>query len=536
MIHRKERKKKESVKLNPMFWITLMIYIYITQPSYQIKMMNSPLHFWICLSLLISVASSYGICTQDDAFISFRYAQNLIQGHGLVFNEGELVEGISNPLWTLLIAVGMFLGMEPVFLSIILGIGSLVWLLWTTSELLEEYKLPQIGLYLLVSDFSLILESVEGLESTFFAAVIGQIWLSLKRFDGSTGLRHIICFFIIALLTRPESPLLIVSCIIAFAMTNRIYHRTTSIYLLLCLLGSICAITFLRFIYYGEILPNTFYAKVGGSAIERGLSYLWLYGKYHLLYALSCLLIPYIAFLRKKQDLEFAYLVIPVFFHVLYIVYIGGDFKPTSRFLLTLSAFFCVISTMFVLHLHKKQLGWLALVLIGFSMYSRSMLWQETQEWSKNRQQNFIARRAAGLFFQKYTTHNQSIAMHSVGAVPFYAQRHCIDMWGLNDKVIARTSVQDFGSGLAGHERTNPTYVFSKEPDFFLPEDNWLQLEKIRQPLTEDLPPQFKETYRAVSVPLGASWLNFWIHKRNLIDGEVQEKGLQWIRYVWEKP
>ena len=37
----------------------------------------------------------------DDAFISFRYARNLLDGHGLVFNPGEYVEGYSNFLWIL---------------------------------------------------------------------------------------------------------------------------------------------------------------------------------------------------------------------------------------------------------------------------------------------------------------------------------------------------------------------------------------------------------------------------------------------------
>ena len=37
----------------------------------------------------------------DDAYISFRYAQNLLDGHGLVFNPGDPVEGYSNLLWVL---------------------------------------------------------------------------------------------------------------------------------------------------------------------------------------------------------------------------------------------------------------------------------------------------------------------------------------------------------------------------------------------------------------------------------------------------
>jgi hypothetical protein len=32
----------------------------------------------------------------DDAYISYRYSQNLAQGKGLVFNRGERVEGYSN--------------------------------------------------------------------------------------------------------------------------------------------------------------------------------------------------------------------------------------------------------------------------------------------------------------------------------------------------------------------------------------------------------------------------------------------------------
>ena len=50
----------------------------------------------------------------DDAFISFRYARNLLEGHGLVFNPGEYVEGYSNFLWVLELAAawGLF-GVRP---------------------------------------------------------------------------------------------------------------------------------------------------------------------------------------------------------------------------------------------------------------------------------------------------------------------------------------------------------------------------------------------------------------------------------------
>src|SRR5690242_18166607 len=44
----------------------------------------------------------------DDAFISFRYVRNLLDGHGLVWNVGERVEGYTNFLWVMLVAAGSF--------------------------------------------------------------------------------------------------------------------------------------------------------------------------------------------------------------------------------------------------------------------------------------------------------------------------------------------------------------------------------------------------------------------------------------------
>ena len=64
------------------------------------------------LALLLAHALYYQFLT-DDAYISFRYARNLSQGHGLVLNPGfERVEGYSNFLWVLLLAAAHFLGLS----------------------------------------------------------------------------------------------------------------------------------------------------------------------------------------------------------------------------------------------------------------------------------------------------------------------------------------------------------------------------------------------------------------------------------------
>src|SRR3954464_1469378 len=59
----------------------------------------------------------------DDAFISFRYARNLAEHGQLVFNLGERVEGFTNFLWTLLLALGIKVGCGPEISSRLLGTG-----------------------------------------------------------------------------------------------------------------------------------------------------------------------------------------------------------------------------------------------------------------------------------------------------------------------------------------------------------------------------------------------------------------------------
>jgi hypothetical protein len=63
----------------------------------------------------------------DDAYITFRYAQNLAAGNGLVFNPGEAVLGTTTPLYTLILAC----------LSSSLKTGNLPQVAWVLNALLD---------------------------------------------------------------------------------------------------------------------------------------------------------------------------------------------------------------------------------------------------------------------------------------------------------------------------------------------------------------------------------------------------------------
>ena len=69
-------------------------------------------------------AAAWVSWTCDDAFISYRYARNLVEGSGLVYNPGERVEGYTNLLWTLWIAAGLALHVDPETWSSIFGLLS----------------------------------------------------------------------------------------------------------------------------------------------------------------------------------------------------------------------------------------------------------------------------------------------------------------------------------------------------------------------------------------------------------------------------
>ncbi|MBI4810484.1 MAG: hypothetical protein HY800_03405, partial [Ignavibacteriales bacterium] len=61
--------------------------------------------------------------TLEDAFITFKYAENLAAGNGFVYNLNEHILGTTSPLWTLLLAASKYIsGADVIIFSKILGI------------------------------------------------------------------------------------------------------------------------------------------------------------------------------------------------------------------------------------------------------------------------------------------------------------------------------------------------------------------------------------------------------------------------------
>jgi len=476
----------------------------------------SPQLFLILMAIVaVGIGLSFGVCTQDDAFISFRYAENLVAGNGLVFNVGERVEGFTNLSWTLLFAGVMALGGEPVLASVILGWIGVAALVLVTGQLAHRCLGPWGGVMAAVfvaTDSQMVLEGVEGLETVFYAVLV-TAGISRSLVDG--GGSRTSGWFAAASLTRPEGVLLWAATQWSLWVRDRnMRDRVRCALKGVWPLGlTLLALTAWRLMYYGDWLPNTFYAKTGGVAALRGVSYLGEYALSHPVLWLAALCSLGFA---SRQVRSLAAIVAVCF---TYIVWVGGDFKPTGRFVIPVLPVLSVMaaSTVQELWKHTSVRRWVVPLAVLVFVWARWGQYVQAGAWADERHANLQARQLVGDWIAQNTPPDTVLAVHSAGVVPYFSGRRTIDMWGLTNRVVARTDVDTMGTGMAGHERSAPEYVFSLKPDVYLPEDKLFTLRPWKLQPEHGVSNDFVEHHRVVNVPIEGRWLNMWVRTDGLL-------------------
>ncbi len=248
----------------------------------------------LLVAAVLALGLRFGACSQDDAFISFRYAANLLEGQGLVFNPGERVEGYTNLSWTLLMAGLMALGVDPVLGSAALGLLCFSAVLPLTAALTQRAAAPGGALIavaaaaLVALDPWAVLESVEGLETALYTLLLtAAAWRILceNEVQDSIPTAHLGSGLLLsaAALTRPEAPMIagLLHLGLLAGAPNRGLQLRRSLWAALPVLLTLGALTAWRLSYYGDPLPNTFYAKTGGAPLARGLVYLGAHARFH---------------------------------------------------------------------------------------------------------------------------------------------------------------------------------------------------------------------------------------------------------------
>ncbi len=501
-------------------WLVLLVVL----ASAGAAVLDHKMVVRLALSLMAALVSFSGILwsswLSDDAFISFRYAQNLVAGHGLVYNVGERVEGYTNFLWTMLAALVIALEGDPVFWAYIAGVILALGILLLTYRLARQLLGPAwalVAALIVTTSQNMLIHTARGagLETGLFTLLaLGSSILYMRWWSGQRSVTAILCGigFALASLTRPEGALLMgltmlhlllivphglsgfdratpvitgVQPIAQHSLWPRIKQKWSVVrgpitYLLGVYLLIMVPYFLWRMSYYGDWLPNTFYAKTGGGLQQawRGLEYTWQFmismgGPFMLI-----IFVPIVINWRTTIKSWHGYFLLLVSVYSIYIIAVGGDHFYGARFFVPLVPWLALLlahglAAVYAWSRQQKLLQriapvGLALLLLLYAPYALLHSVAFDTVLVGNDESVWIWREL-GWWLQEHTAPDASVAALGAGAIAYYSERTTIDLLGLNDRHIARVTVEDMGAGTAGHEKRDPEYVLNERQPTYIP-------------------------------------------------------------------
>ena len=466
----------------------------------------------------------------DDAFISFRYAKNLASGHGLVFNTDEKVEGYTNFLWTVILAGFGWLGFDIPIISVILGatlsaVGLYLTLL-LAGLVAIEHNWPKKFAWLA----PIILTFYPGYSYWAFSGMEGPLLLCLvtgflvvvvKGTDSWPAITLTAVLGVLTAMTRWETVLLWPIAVLAILFRPGKFSVRNLIkpILLSAMLVAGFGIYFLgRFSYYGELLPNTFYAKVGSpmlSRIFRGIIYTGELGVNWLL------LITFVMWIWRRPKRCTTVLAACLIVPCVYVVWTGGDHFPWLRFYLPILP----IPAIMAADLAARLSGWLkklnmtipaaSLIIVIIAAIGYRLDFDAASEhtgwvsgWKK-----------IGIWAKETFPSNYTIALAPIGAVGYYSEHKIVDMLGLTDYEIAHFG-QFYPTEPPGHQRSDINYILERKPDIMLgqarvfdyvPSEQETIDKSHRRPLKELFNlPRFHDLYQFKVAQSGEDYFPYW--------------------------
>jgi arabinofuranosyltransferase len=459
-------------------------------------------------------------CVAEDAYITYRFARNVAEGHGFVWNVGEApVEGFTNFLW-LLLSVGAYrLGLDlPRFtqgLGVLAGMVTLVYAWRFSTEVLRHR--PGVALFtttLLAACGPLATWATSGLETVPFTLTVTMAVFYASRLPSPASSRNTmiaaVCL-LLATLTRPEGFGLFVIVAAAQGVLGRSAwqsHRSRDAGLLAATYVPLFLLYFAwRYHTFGYLLPNTFYAKTGGGLeqVRRGVMYLAYFA---LHFGMPCVpwavlaawrlsgdrdgrkdpdsLTPDLAEERRRGLVIGGSVVVG---YLGYVALVGGDYMAMYRFVVPVLplvvSMFGELGELAVPDAPPPRWRRVILGLLGIGSIGGVLLQSTPYEgavfaltprmhgtyrgvrverWHVNRFH------VIGEFFNRQTrTADDSVLTWDIGVVGYITRLKIYDALGIVDPVIAHGPIDaGLGNGLPGHERQNLEYSYSRHPTFVM--------------------------------------------------------------------
>jgi hypothetical protein len=447
----------------------------------------------------VHYARRYHFNVVDDAYISFQYAKNWALGQGLVFNPGERVEGYTNFLWVALLtplyrltrALSLDFTKAAIVLDIAIALANLGLVHRVAQRLLRGDQLATSLVVLLCAlDESFRGYAMSALENHLLLALCLTtmlVWLEQPRRVAwwLGGL------FALVTMTRPDGILFIAAFVLGVGPARLLRPgQAQGGRALGALLGTFVLLYggyFLwRASYYGWLLPNTFYLKVGHTfgGVRRGLEYTrhFFENRYYLP-AVAALAVGLVHLPAVRWMLLF------LVAQTAYVTFVGGDFYEGSRFYVVLLPFYYLLvgsCAAWLRHAVTRTEAWrkaqrrplmfvplvaivcgqLAGALGAFTArgQARGIYANEILRWGPTVDNNVRYMKWLGTFAKP----GESMVVGDIGAAGFFANLRVLDTYGVVDSTVAHQQVEGFGHGKAGHEKRatdrsllgrNPTYV-----------------------------------------------------------------------------
>ncbi len=411
----------------------------------------------------------------DDAYISYRYAANLVQGHGLVFNPGEAVEGYSNLLFVL-VAAALLLLVEPGSLyAAVCGLN--LGLLLLAFGLVYFYLRAGLGAgraaagaVLLACCPPLWLWAASGMETIAMLALQVGLWIAVERLEAEPGRGR---FLLLAGLLHAGVLLRADGFVLAaIAAAYFVLHRRWRLaFHTAAIVAPVISLHFLwRLSTYGELWPNTYYAKVSEPLAQRLAhaaadlaSLIFAVGLAPYLLALLWVAASILggpravargAGWRERTRLPFA-VFLPLAL-VAYWLYVGGDHFG-ERFLLVLFPLGAAVLLRALGEAGGRRFALLVALLVVFQ--SAPLFSDPSYRYTAGRYDPWVT---LGTFLgERYP--GRLLAVDAAGKIPYFSGLRTVDMRGLNDHHIARIEPEGWDS--PGHNKKDPDYVLARRPD-----------------------------------------------------------------------
>ena len=447
---------------------------------------------FIPVLLLIALIVSFALeIPNDDTYIYLVYVKNLLAGNGLTYN-GTLVEGYSSPLWIALLSLLGYSGYDLFALSQVASLFfalASVALTYSYSRRLHTGKATSLmPAFLLALSGDMGVYALSGMETfcfTFFVLLSFFVYRGIKEGNHLKSTLLPITLGIVSWV-RPEGMLLFtifLICIIIkqgllysernYMPTIKYIIRFVSIFVLVVL-----PLFIFRYLYYGELLPNTFYVKAdaGFDNIPLGLDYLKYYLSNFSLFRFLIIPLFIYGLAFKWRTLLTEYIFIAVW--TLYVIIIGGDNLIGTRAFLPLSPVLFVVviytlndilnqitlkksSILYILRNHLIVITGSVMALCLFYTYTHHPRYlkhtAEMSGWMETWER-------VGRYLRDNFSRDTLIAVGPAGSIPYYSGLPTIDMFGLNDPYIAHHGKRD-RSLKFGHQAGDGEYVLSRRPD-----------------------------------------------------------------------